>query len=87
MCLDDLETATERVERLHFCETQLEKSPEFAKSSVKFSSFLCTKIVILKLFQFRFNFGCVVFFDLVQRTCVGFTFFSLGRCFFFSLGR
>ena len=40
MCVDDLEKATERVERLDFCETQAEKPPEFAKPSVKFSSFV-----------------------------------------------
>jgi hypothetical protein len=43
MCLDDLENATERVDRLEFCEAQVEKSPEFAKSSVKFSSLVCTE--------------------------------------------
>ncbi|KAJ4792584.1 Protein phosphatase 2C family protein [Rhynchospora pubera] len=35
MCLDDLEKATERVERLEFCETQVEKPPEFAKSTME----------------------------------------------------
>jgi hypothetical protein len=43
MCLDDLEKATEKVERLEFCKAQVDKSPEFVKSSVNFSSLVCTE--------------------------------------------
>ncbi|KAJ3695517.1 hypothetical protein LUZ60_000894 [Juncus effusus] len=35
MCVDDLETASEKVERLEFCDAQVEKPPEFAKSNME----------------------------------------------------
>lgn len=53
MCVEDLENAAERVERLDFSDSQIEKTPDFAKSQVKFPPFLGFLV-----FSFFFFFGC-----------------------------